>query len=409
MDDLKLYASSDTELSQLLSVVNIFTKDIRMELGLDKCAKCSLRAGRKISTENIQLEEEVHIRDLEEQETYKYLGIEENESLQHAKMRERISKEYLRRVKKICKTQLNNKNKITAINQLAMPILTYSFGIIDWPQKNINHLDVKTRKRLTMQRIIYRNQCIPRLYLPRREGGLGLSEINHQHRATIVSLGQYLSSTQNPYLKMVFEQQEMRASRTTSITQLAKHFGYDCLTDQVESTNKPATEIAKKSRSTYTKTFQSCKMEEWANHQRAKYFLEEISQEYIDKEGSLDWLKRGALHYDQERLIMAAQDLGLMTNAFKKMSGLNSDNRCRFCHTEVESVSHLLSSCGFLSGDDYYTERHNNVCKYLHWFICEKLTIKCRSRFLDHLPQRTVGNNSYTIHYDYVIPTATYL
>ena len=66
----------------------------------------------------------------------------------------------------------------------------------------------------------------------------------------------------------------------------------------------------------FVKTLQEDKQEEWAEQQRAKYFLEEISKDFIDKEGSLDWLKNGTLYYDQERIIMAAQDQGLMTNAF---------------------------------------------------------------------------------------------
>ena len=98
-----------------------------------------------------------------------------------------------------------------------------------------------------------------------------------------------------------------------------------------------------------------------------------------------------------------------MTNAFKKMAGISNDNRGRFCHTEVESVSHLTSGCRVLMGDGYYTDRYNGVCKYLHWTICRKLNIQCGSKWWEHQPARTTGNESYTIHYDYVIPTATYL
>ena len=36
-----------------------------------------------------------------------------------------VGKEYLKRNKRICKTQLTNKNKIIAINQLAIPVLNY--------------------------------------------------------------------------------------------------------------------------------------------------------------------------------------------------------------------------------------------------------------------------------------------
>ena len=409
MDDLKLYASSDKELCQLLKVVQNFSEDVKMKLGLDKCAKCTIKAGKKRTSENMQLDESSEIRELNEEEHYKYLGIDENECLQHAKMRDKVSKEYVRRVRKICKTQLINKNKITAINQLAMPVLTYSFGIIDWPQKEINWLDTKTRKMLTLHRVIYRNQCMPRLYLPRREGGMGLSEVNHQHRATIVSIGQYLKSSCNPNLMKIKDHHENRASNTTSVTQLATHFGKDCLTNDVEDPSNPSTDIARKSRKKYTSQFHSKKIEEWASHKRAKYLPAELSQEYIDREGSLYWLKKGSLHYDQERLILAAQDQGLMTNAFKKMSGLSNNNKCRFCHTDVESVGHLTSSCRVLLGDGYYTDRHNGVCKYLHWKICDNLSIECSKKSWEHIPERTVGNDAYTIHYDYVIPTGTYL
>ena len=193
------------------------------------------------------------------------------------------------------------------------------------------------------------------------------------------------------------------------IHNVAKHFGQDCLIDETETSKMPATNIARKSRKMFVKTLQEDKQKEWAEQQRAKYFLEEISKDFIDKEGSLDWLKNGTLHYDQERIIMAAQDQGLMTNAFKKMSGLSSDNKCRFCQTEVESVNHLISGCKILLGDGYYTTRHNNVCKYLHWTICKELNIQCNTKSWEHIPERTTGNERYTIHYDHVIPTATYL
>ena len=87
--------------------------------------------------------------------------------MEHRKLREKARKEYIRRLKKICRCELSPKNKITAINQKATPVLSYGFGIIDWPQREIDELDVKTRKILTMHKLIYRNQCID----PADEGG----------------------------------------------------------------------------------------------------------------------------------------------------------------------------------------------------------------------------------------------
>ena len=78
--------------------------------------------------------------------TYKYLGIEESATIQHKHMRKKITEEYLRRVKKICKSDLTTKNKVTAINQLAVSAVTYGFGIVDWHERHLSNLDVKTRK-----------------------------------------------------------------------------------------------------------------------------------------------------------------------------------------------------------------------------------------------------------------------
>jgi hypothetical protein len=47
-------------------------------------------------------------------------------------MKERLKKEYTRRLRMILKSELNAKNKITAIGALAVPVLRYSFGMINW-------------------------------------------------------------------------------------------------------------------------------------------------------------------------------------------------------------------------------------------------------------------------------------
>jgi hypothetical protein len=46
-------------------------------------------------------------------------------------MKERLKKEYTRRLRMILKSKMNAKNEITAIGALAIPVLRYSFGIIN--------------------------------------------------------------------------------------------------------------------------------------------------------------------------------------------------------------------------------------------------------------------------------------
>ena len=53
----------------------------------------------------------------------------------------------------ILKSELNARNKITAIGALAVPVLRYSFGIINSRTEEIKKIDRKTRKMLTMYKM----------------------------------------------------------------------------------------------------------------------------------------------------------------------------------------------------------------------------------------------------------------
>jgi D-serine dehydratase len=77
------------------------------------------------------------IQELEQGKTYKYLGIEESEGIQHQQMKDRLKKEYNRRLRMVLKSELNARNKITATGALAVPVLRYSFGIINWRLEEI--------------------------------------------------------------------------------------------------------------------------------------------------------------------------------------------------------------------------------------------------------------------------------
>ena len=49
VDDLKLYGTSDNQLTGLINTVKNVSDDINMEFGLDKCAKALFKIGKKVS------------------------------------------------------------------------------------------------------------------------------------------------------------------------------------------------------------------------------------------------------------------------------------------------------------------------------------------------------------------------
>ena len=81
------------------------------------------------------------IKELDTRKAYKYLGVEESFDTQHKNEKEKLKKEYLRRVRLVLGTELSAKNKIQAIESLAVPVLRYSFGISNWHQEELQKLD----------------------------------------------------------------------------------------------------------------------------------------------------------------------------------------------------------------------------------------------------------------------------
>ena len=90
--------------------------------------------------------------------------MEEGEELQHHEMKGKVWKEYKRRVQLVLKSELNARNKITAINTLAVPVIVYSYCIINWKLDEIQDLDRMTRKQLCMNRMLPKKADIDRLY-----------------------------------------------------------------------------------------------------------------------------------------------------------------------------------------------------------------------------------------------------
>jgi hypothetical protein len=80
---------------------------------------------------------ENEITELELMKACKYLGVAENHNIEHINEKEKLKKEYARRLRLILSIELSTKNKMQAIGSLAVPVLTYSFGIINWHEEEI--------------------------------------------------------------------------------------------------------------------------------------------------------------------------------------------------------------------------------------------------------------------------------
>ena len=131
-------------------------------------------------------------------------------------MKEKIRKEYNRRVRLILRTELNGRNKIEAINSLAVPVVQYSFGIIDWKMSELKKINTKTRKLLNMHKMLHPKADVERLY---KTAAIGR---NHN-----------LKHKEGQYTKQVLEHERYKAKH--SITKTAAKFKTEVTMPEIEN------------------------------------------------------------------------------------------------------------------------------------------------------------------------------
>ena len=95
MDDLKLYSRSEKGLDSLVHTVCVFSEDIGMEFGVEKCNTLVMEKGKIVKSVGIELPDGKVIKSLQEGESYKYLGILEADKFLEEQMKLNVSKEYI--------------------------------------------------------------------------------------------------------------------------------------------------------------------------------------------------------------------------------------------------------------------------------------------------------------------------
>ena len=93
MDDLKLYSKSKRALDSLIQTVQIFSKDIGMQLGIDKSAILVMKKGKIVKSDGIELPNEEVIKSLEERQSHKYLCVLETDEVMVNEIKDKVKKE----------------------------------------------------------------------------------------------------------------------------------------------------------------------------------------------------------------------------------------------------------------------------------------------------------------------------
>ena len=150
IDDINFFQKNGKELETLIHAVRIYSQDIGMEFGREKCAILVMKSGKQHLTDGMELPNQDKIRMLGEKETYKYLGTLEADTIKQVEMKEKIQKEYLRKTRKLLKTKLSSRNLIKGINTWSVPLIRYLGLFLKWTREELRQMDQRTRKLMTV-------------------------------------------------------------------------------------------------------------------------------------------------------------------------------------------------------------------------------------------------------------------
>jgi hypothetical protein len=370
MDDLKLYGKSQNDMETLIHTVRIYSNDIGMQFGLDKCATLMMRRGKLSGGTTVILPDGGEIQRIEENKEYKYLGVLEADDIKHNDMKEKIQQEYTKRIKKVLKSKLNSGNLFKAINTWGVSLYRYGAGIIEWTKDELRQADRRTRKLITKYNGMHPRSDTDRLYVHREKGGRGLMSIEDTVRYEANSLKRYT------------ERSDVQLIRNGG-----KHIKSDSNVSKEEYREKQKTD----------------KYEGWTtkpmNGQHVRDTREQAAEE------TWTWMKRGSLKRETESLIVAAQDQALRTNYRKtKIEKTSNDPKCRLCKEKDETVSHLVSECSKIAQTEY-KKRHDRVAAAVHWSICKKYHLPHTDKWYDHRAQPVVENDKVKLLWDFNIQT----
>lgn len=382
MDDIKLYGTNSKQITQLLQLTDVFSKDICMSFGLDKCKTLSIHRG-KLESKEFETQEGGIITPMEEGESYKYLGILQAYKLKHKDVKCMLTDTYTKRVTQILKSGLNGKNMFKAINTYAIPTLTYTFGILKWTKTDLENIQIKTRVLLTKYRCHHPRSAIERVILPRQKGGRGLIDLTRLHTKEITRLQKYFVRTK---ASSKLHQSVVKADNSYTPLDLLHATEANTITD-----------------TEYTKLI----IRQWSQKALHGRHSLELSQQHVDLIASNSWLTHADMFTETEGFMLAIQDQVIATMNYRKyiLKEAGVSDLCRKCGATSETIQHITSGCKILAPTEYLA-RHDQVAKIIHQKLATQLTLKTDvTPFYKYEPDSVLENDNHKLYWNRSILT----
>ena len=290
-----------------------------------------------------------------------------------------------------------------AINECVIPIISYSFGVVYWLESDLKGMDVKIRKLLNIYRAFEIKSDVDRIYVPREIGGRGLQSVWDVYKTSICRLAHVLDNSPCEVLQAcakvdqngLFSIQKKAEKFLSGVKiELPEKFHEKSLLAQARAKAKALRDATLKSR-----------LDSWKFKPQHGAYLRLLEEHNLHVKHSLGWLNRVHLNSLAESYACAAQELALFTRYHEMhIVKVRSDDQCRVCKKQPETVFHILSGCDVLSKREYFT-RHNQVCQYVHFELLKHYGLPCGSNWYVHKPKDVILTKDVEIAYDQTIIT----
>ena len=263
-------------------------------------------------------------------------------------------------MRKLLETKLSSRNLIEGINTWAVPLVRYSGPFLKWTRDELKQMDQRTRKLMTMHKVLHPRDDVDRLYASRKEGGRGLASIEDSVDASIQRLEDYI------------EKHERGLITTT------RNDTDNKIDDRMTTTRK----------------------QKWEGKQLYGRFKRLINN--ISHEKTWIWLRRGNLKRETESLLIVAQDNAIRTNHIKaRIDKTQQNSKCWLCGDRDETTNHIISKLE----QKEYKARSDWVGKVIHWETCRKFQFDHTNKWYMLNPAPVLENDLHKLLWDFNIQT----
>ncbi|CAD7078651.1 unnamed protein product [Hermetia illucens] len=289
IDDIKLYAKDENQLRSLLNITIQFIRDIGMQLVLKICRICKTIVPEKhkgkdtaILTSKLIIHKLLQIPRIL-QATTPAVAI----------IKSKLLGEFERRLDLVLKTELYGKNKIMAINTVAIPVLLYTFGVIQWSNTDLESVNRRVRVVLANNNMHNRAAEKLRITIPRHQGGRGVLDLKTLHYNQVHSLREFFYEKQSS--SQIHQATVMADNKFCRLNLRSREWD-------------PMSNV----------TSVQQKIDMWKEKPIHGGHIKNLLLSGIDIEASNKWLTNGVLFYENEAFLTSIQDASLPTKNYKR-------------------------------------------------------------------------------------------